>query len=189
MVWYGAEREHKKGSIVCGVVCLARAAHNRLRQPSSRHQFGTPVTRSKEKLLQLYASSASLQERKDRTNTRPTQQEEGASLLLLHIRDLDGVRVGARVAMKAELERVDFGGELPKYHHQHGSALFPGGSGSSSQQKQGLSLFDFNPHKGALGLNLQVSGSFPAAAAAYLNMPCQAGSAVRFSSMHAGVYS
>jgi hypothetical protein len=61
--------------------------------------------------------------------------------------------------MKQELERIDYGGH-PKYSHAgaFGSALFPGRSArfDSSSKQQGFSLLDLNPHKGSLGLNLQV---------------------------------
>lgn len=131
--WEGSNR-----GIVCGIVCVQCC--------SGQHTVGraclppasswcAPVSGSKEKLLQLYAPSpAALAHSIQATNNETDDN-----------------------TMKAELERVDFGGAV-KYTHQHGSALFPGRSGSSSQQKQGFSLFDFNPHKGALGLNLQVGG-------------------------------
>jgi hypothetical protein len=55
--------------------------------------------------------------------------------------------------MKADMERVDFGGH-PRYTPSIGFGTFlqPGRTGSSKKS----SLFDLNPHKGSLGLNLQV---------------------------------
>lgn len=130
---------HRRGHRVryCVRAVLARAAHSRLLLPSSHQQFCTPVTHSKEKVVQLCAKCL--------LHHLPAQQHPSNNET-----DYD--------TMKAELERVDFG-SLTRYNHLQHGALFPGRSGSSRQQKQGFSLFDFNPHKGALGLNLQVGGS------------------------------
>lgn len=62
--------------------------------------------------------------------------------------------------MKTELERVDFGGH-PAYHGGSIPTLFPGrsakfGPSPSNKKQHSSSLFDLNPHKDALGLNLQV---------------------------------
>lgn len=61
--------------------------------------------------------------------------------------------------MKSELERVDFGGH-PKYNggSTFGNVLFPGRSEkfNIAKKAQTSSLFDLNPHRFGLGVNLEV---------------------------------
>lgn len=53
------------------------------------------------------------------------------------------------------MERVDFGGH-PKYYANSKLSL---GSINGQGSKKQSSLFDLNPHKGSLGLNLRVGVS------------------------------
>jgi hypothetical protein len=67
------------------------------------------------------------------------------------------------------MERINFGGH-PKYNHAGAAAgTFSLGrsdryaSNTKATKQRGLSLFDLNPHKSSLGLNLQVSAAAAAA--------------------------